>query len=350
MGAYVVYRVKTQTDSPAFRSPDVAVNRRFNDFLWLFDKLVAQHPGIIVPPVPEKQTLGRFQEDFVESRRVGLESFLRKVVTHPSLQGDDDLRAFLESETFLADRKKQEAKGLFGVFGGSSAPSSAPTKNIDGDPDLEARRLRIETFEPQLRALSRALEDWQRFQADLSLATHEIATSLQHLANIDLTKPPSKKLTQLADIQRRITDIQERQAKHDIISLDSNTQYYVRVVNSVNLAFQSRARSYQTWQTCVAALQKKRDVLEKLHTASTTRSDKIAATITEIDEADLQSLLAAKAFKAVSANLRLELDRFDAAMNNDFSKSTKEFLNTFIQSQREITELWESYESTPPDE
>src|SRR5689334_14798480 len=46
---------------------------------------------------------GRFQEEFVESRRVGLEHFIRKVVAHPALQEDADLRAFLESETFLAD-------------------------------------------------------------------------------------------------------------------------------------------------------------------------------------------------------------------------------------------------------
>ncbi|KAI8916534.1 Vps5 C terminal like-domain-containing protein [Powellomyces hirtus] len=345
VGSYVVYRVKTQTNSPLYRSSEVTVNRRFSDFYWLFDKLVLQHPGIIIPPVPEKQTLGRFQEEFVESRRMGLEYFMRKVVSHPILQDDTDLRAFLESETFLAD----ESKGFLGVFGGTSSPStSAPSIKIEVDPAFETRRNRIEAFEPQLRALSRALDEWQRLHADLSLATHEIATSLQQLANIDVTKPIAKNFTALSDIHKQVTDLQEKQvAKHDIVALDSNAQYYIRVVNSVNLAFTSRARAYQAWQASSSALQRKRETLDKLHAARATRSDKITATISEIDELEHQTHVAETVFHNVSANLRFELDRFDADMNTDFLHAMRSFLHAFVESQREITELWESYNPIP---
>ncbi|KAI8587019.1 Phox homologous domain-containing protein [Geranomyces variabilis] len=309
MGAYVLYKVTTKTNCPHYRSSDVTVNRRFSDFFWLFDKLISSHPGIIVPPVPEKQALGRFQEEFVESRRTGLEHFVRKVVSHPVLQEDADLRAFLESETFLADRKKAEGKGFLGVFGGGAAVS-APPVNVEVDPVFESRRARIEAFEPQLRALSRALDEWQRLQAE---------------------------------IHKRVTDLQEKQAKLDIVALDSNAQYYVRVVNSVQIAFASRARAYQTWQSASTALQRKREALDKLHAARATRSDRIAATIAEIDELELQTHVTENAFHDVSAALRFELDRFDADMNADFVIATKTFLAAFLESQREITQLWEGY-------
>lgn len=46
---------------------------------------------------------GRFGSEFVENRRLGLESALNKIVSHPMLVGDPDLRLFLESDTFHID-------------------------------------------------------------------------------------------------------------------------------------------------------------------------------------------------------------------------------------------------------
>lgn len=46
---------------------------------------------------------GRFGSDFVENRRSGLQAALMKIVSHPMLVGDPDLRLFLESDTFAID-------------------------------------------------------------------------------------------------------------------------------------------------------------------------------------------------------------------------------------------------------
>ena len=72
-----------------------------------------------MPPPPEKQVTGRFDTDFVESRRAALEKMLQKTATHPILQHDGDLKLFLESETFTVDKKERkdpdipESKGMF---------------------------------------------------------------------------------------------------------------------------------------------------------------------------------------------------------------------------------------------
>lgn len=46
---------------------------------------------------------GRFGSEFVENRRSGLQAALMKIVAHPMLVGDPDLRLFLESDTFSVD-------------------------------------------------------------------------------------------------------------------------------------------------------------------------------------------------------------------------------------------------------
>lgn len=63
---------------------------------------------MVVPPPPEKQAVGRFDSNFVESRRAALERMLNKTAAHPILQHDSDLKIFLESETFNLDVKNKE--------------------------------------------------------------------------------------------------------------------------------------------------------------------------------------------------------------------------------------------------
>ena len=128
--SHIVYQVRTKTTSKAYREPEFAVSRRYRDFLWLYNSLHANNPGIVVPPPPEKQAVGRFDTSFVESRRAALERMLNKTATHPILQHDGDLKIFLESDTFNMDVKNKENKepdlgqkqGVFGSFGlGSSS-------------------------------------------------------------------------------------------------------------------------------------------------------------------------------------------------------------------------------------
>ena len=58
---------------------------------------------MVVPPVPEKSSFGRFDDQFVQQRRTALENCINKVANHPVLCKDADLKLFLESDTFSLD-------------------------------------------------------------------------------------------------------------------------------------------------------------------------------------------------------------------------------------------------------
>jgi sorting nexin-1/2 len=127
--SHTEYSVTTKTTSKGYRNPEFTVSRRYRDFLWLYTQLHNNSPGIIIPPPPEKQAVGRFQADFVESRRAALERMLNRTAAHPILQHDSDLKLFLESEAFNVDIKNKERKdvGLTenkGMFGGMLSSSS----------------------------------------------------------------------------------------------------------------------------------------------------------------------------------------------------------------------------------
>ena len=70
----------------------------------MYDKLHVERAGAIVPPLPEKQPVGRFSPAFVEDRRKSLERFLRRVAIHPELADAACFDTFLRADdvTFQA--------------------------------------------------------------------------------------------------------------------------------------------------------------------------------------------------------------------------------------------------------
>lgn len=59
MNKHTTYKVQTETSLPQFKESEFSVQRRFNEFLWLYQQLLANNPGVIVPPPPEKHAMGK---------------------------------------------------------------------------------------------------------------------------------------------------------------------------------------------------------------------------------------------------------------------------------------------------
>jgi hypothetical protein len=55
----------------------LTVVRRYNDFLWLHEQLTYHFPGAIVAPLPEKNVVRRFSQEFIEASRWRSASYLR---------------------------------------------------------------------------------------------------------------------------------------------------------------------------------------------------------------------------------------------------------------------------------
>jgi sorting nexin-1/2 len=94
--------------------------RRYSDFAWLCQELSKEFPGIIVPPLPDKLTVGRFGEDFVESRKRGLEKFLQRVAAHAELSNSQYFIVFLQSAESGLNEAKNESKSKATKSSGSS--------------------------------------------------------------------------------------------------------------------------------------------------------------------------------------------------------------------------------------
>ncbi|KAF8058870.1 SNX1 [Scenedesmus sp. PABB004] len=99
VSAYVSYKVRTRTSLPQYNRPAAEVIRRFRDFAHLEAQLGERHRGAIVPPLPEKNAVQKFQMagEFIEERRAALQVFLNRVAAHPVLSKSAELQLFLEA-------------------------------------------------------------------------------------------------------------------------------------------------------------------------------------------------------------------------------------------------------------
>ncbi|XP_041359259.1 sorting nexin-30-like [Gigantopelta aegis] len=112
---YITFRVSTKTTRSIFDSTDFCVRRRYNDFLWLRQKLEETYQTHLVPPLPEKHSLkrlDRFSADFLRVRQAALQKFLTRLADHPVLSFDKSFQAFLTSKAWEFQAHKKQVSGI----------------------------------------------------------------------------------------------------------------------------------------------------------------------------------------------------------------------------------------------
>jgi sorting nexin-1/2 len=124
INAYITYKVNTSTDRPDFQYGQFSVIRRYNDFVWLSERLAEEFPGAINPPLPEKHVIGinRFEPEFIERRRKELERYLARVAAHEELSTSQYFMTFLQADDAALAEKKEDDKVK--ISGQVSSPSA----------------------------------------------------------------------------------------------------------------------------------------------------------------------------------------------------------------------------------
>ncbi|KAH0270999.1 Vps5-domain-containing protein, partial [Aureobasidium melanogenum] len=349
--SHTVYQVRTKTTSKAYRTPEFTVSRRYRDFLWLYNQLHNNNPGVVVPPPPEKQAMNRFDQNFVESRRAALERMLNKSAAHPVLQHDGDLKLFLESEAFNVDIKHKERKdvglpetksggGMLGAIGLSVGSS---TKFVEHDDWFHDRKIYLDALETQLKALLKSTDTVVAQRKSLAESCQGFSASLHQLASVELSPELSAPLDALSDIQMRIRDLNDRQAQQDVLTLGIVIDEYIRLIGSIKTAFQQRQKAYHNWHTAEAALQKLKNTHDKLLRAGRTQQDRLSQMQADVADAERRVHQARLLFEDMGRLMRSELDRFEREKVDDFKSGVETFLESAIEAQKELIELWETY-------
>lgn len=102
--------------TPSFNN--IQVSRRYKHFDWLHERLTDKFCLIPIPPLPDKQISGRYEEQFIEHRRVQLQDFVDWVCKHPVLSRCDVWQHFLtctDEKRWKAGKRAAEKDQLVGA-------------------------------------------------------------------------------------------------------------------------------------------------------------------------------------------------------------------------------------------
>lgn len=110
MKSFIAYQL-----TPSFNN--IPVSRRYKHFDWLHERLVDKFCLIPIPPLPDKQISGRYEEQFIEHRRVQLQEFVDWVCRHPVLSTCDVFTHFLtctDEKKWKSGKRSAERDHLVG--------------------------------------------------------------------------------------------------------------------------------------------------------------------------------------------------------------------------------------------
>ncbi|KAH7141316.1 Vps5 C terminal like-domain-containing protein [Dactylonectria estremocensis] len=346
--SHIVYSVRTKTTSKGYKQPEFEVKRRYRDFLWLYTTLHGNNPGIVVPPPPEKQAVGRFDSNFVESRRAALEKMLNKTAIHPTLQHDPDLKLFLESESFNVDVKHKErrdpipteSKGMFGSLGLSVGGGN---KFVEQDDWFHDRKVYLDALENQLKSLLKAMETMVGQRKMMAEAAGDFSASLHALSTVELSPSLSGPLDALSELQLTIRDVYDRQAQQDVLTFGIIIEEYIRLIGSVKQAFSQRQKAFYSWHSAESELQKKKSTQDKLLRQGKSQQDRLNQMGAEVSESERKVHQARLLFDDMGRLLRSELDRFEREKVEDFKSGVETFLESAVEAQKELIEKWETF-------
>ncbi|OQE24468.1 hypothetical protein PENSTE_c007G00162 [Penicillium steckii] len=346
--SHIVYQVRTKTTSKGYRQPEFAVTRRYRDFLWLYNSLHNSNPGVVVAPPPEKQAVGRFDTNFVESRRAALERMLNKIAGHPILQHDADLKIFLESEAFNVDVKNKEnrepdlgqSKGMFSSFGINVGGGG---KFVEHDDWFHDRKIYLDALENQLKALMKSMDTVVMQRKGLAEAAGDFSSSLHALSAVELSPALSAPLEGLSDLQLRIRELYDRQAQQDVLTLGITIDEYIRLIGSVKTAFSQRQKAFHSWHAAESDLQKRKNTQDKLLRQGKTQQDRLNQINADVADAERKVHQTRLLFEDMGRLMRNELQRFEKEKVEDFKSGVETFLESAVEAQKELIELWETF-------
>lgn len=342
--SHTVYSVMTQTTSKAYMNPNFTVTRRYRDFLWLYERLHDNNPGVVVPPPPEKQAMGRFDTNFIESRRMALERMINKIAGHPILQNDGDLKTFLESESFNVAIKHHtgkdpllgasESKGFMSSIGIGAGSSG---KFIEHDDWFHDRRIYLDALENQLKALQKSTDTVVIQRKHLSDSCGEFSASLHNLAAVELSPSLSGPLEALGDLQLRIQELYQRQALQDILTIGIVIDEYIRLIGSVKKAFEQRQKAYHSWHSAESKLQDIKKQQEKLLRSGRSQQDRMGQMQADVADGERRVHASRLLFEDMGRLMRTELDRFEREKVEDFKSGVETFLESAVEAQKEVS-------------
>ncbi|KAL1138402.1 hypothetical protein AAG570_008466 [Ranatra chinensis] len=123
METYISFRVTTRVKQETSDDTEYIVRRRYNDFIWLRNKLIEAFPTLLVPALPGKHSvigqLDRYSKQFIMCRMALLHSYLQRLAAHPVFSSSSAFKIFLTAKPAEFSLHSKGGSGIIDKLTGS---------------------------------------------------------------------------------------------------------------------------------------------------------------------------------------------------------------------------------------
>eukprot|EP01114_Cavostelium_apophysatum_P017147 TRINITY_DN5024_c0_g1_i1.p1 TRINITY_DN5024_c0_g1~~TRINITY_DN5024_c0_g1_i1.p1 ORF type:complete len:424 (+),score=125.78 TRINITY_DN5024_c0_g1_i1:1769-3040(+) len=344
MNAHIEYKIQVKTTLPQYKSNEFAVVRRFKDFLWLREYLLENHKGYLVPPLPEKQIINRFNAEFIEFRRRELERFLNRIIAHPILVQSAGLQKFFESAESLSAPKAAPAKGekkgggFFSMLN-STVETISHITAPQNEPDqwFDAKKNYINNLEAQLTGLAKATGSVVKKHRELGLAYAEFATASSLLSSTEADHSPwiSNSFNKLAEISTSVSNLQEALVDNETVFFEDSIRDYVRIIGAAKEMLQARTDKLISYQSATKNLESKKEKQDQ-GKGNPKLSQEIEAAERRVEDTKAE-------FNTVSDICKSEIGRFERTKAIEIKRMLVKLTQTNINYELQIIDQWKKY-------
>ncbi|CAH0721490.1 unnamed protein product, partial [Brenthis ino] len=314
--------------TPSFNN--IQVSRRYKHFDWLHERLHEKFTLIPIPPLPDKQISGRYDEQLIERRRVQLQEFVDWMCKHPVLSKCEVWQHFLtctDEKRWKAGKRQAEKDNLLGLNYCISlvVPEKALLQS-QVDHITDQCHTFLNSMDTAVKSVTNmCLAQTKRFQGPYKSDSQKIGEAIYSLGNalsldegtiISTSKLTSAiKLTGGAYIE--IGRMYEEQPKHDWEPLGDKFHLYKGIVGS----FPNNLANHK------GAVQKKREC-ERLTAEN------------KMEVAQLNEVL--RRTDVISYAILAEINHFKAERTEDLKATMQNFLRQQITFYKKIVDKLET--------
>eukprot|EP00057_Strongylocentrotus_purpuratus_P014177 XP_011668651.1 PREDICTED: sorting nexin-30 isoform X4 [Strongylocentrotus purpuratus] len=329
MESFVSYRVTTKTTRSSFDNPEYSVRRRYQDFLWLRQKLAEVQPTHLVPPLPEKQSmrLDRFAPEFLAARRRALHKFLERISEHPVLSFNENLQVFVTAKAWELTAHRRQSMSLMSRMGSSLRTTTTAALLRNRSPEFTVMGEYVQMLGEKLGSIERIslriLQESKDYVSELK--TYSPAFRLWSNSETELTTPLSK----MADGVEICTQSIEDQNTYQETDFLPFVKEYSLYTESIKTVLKKRDQFQMEHELAVEELNKKKNEREQLQKEVEVFSDRA---------------------ECANADLKADMERWHHNRRKDMKDMLSGMAYQQIMSNTGILQAWEDVISSLRDE
>lgn len=349
---YISYKVNVTVNEDGKTTQSTTV-RRYKDFVWLHNALFQAFPGTLIPPLPEKAVVGRFTEDFIKERQIGLQDFLKKVVSHKELSQWKHINAFLmgDDESFT-DAKEEKIDGRSrtqslqaGLYSLANTVANAVTGNKE-DIELTAEELQIDDLKSYVIALESMILPVSKAYDNLVNANNETAkqwaligtwckTVGEYEGDFD-DKVTGEVFARLDIAAERTCDSHQQNFDVQNVAFKRSLKECIATLRAVKQMIKTQEQRKQTYTQSMSVLKSRQAKLAE--GGQGTADHQLAA----IEEAKIKAEKDKEELDKVTETCLIEAVRFRGERKAQFVNIVRQFATLQQENQKQLVTAWQA--------